>query len=93
MHVEPFVGGSNPLNNSEKSSILNVNHRYKIYQKYKCTQYIIKLNDDKYINFYISIILKILWIKLWYIFTNQLNENFNFNYKIVIINLLFKVLF
>ena len=26
-------------------------------------------------------------------FTNQLNEKFSFNYKIVIINLLFKVFF
>ena len=43
--------------------------------------------------FNILIILKTLWIKLWYIFTNQLNENFSFNYKIVIINFLFKVFF
>ena len=52
-----------------------------------------KINDDKCINFNILIILKTLWIKLWYIFTNQLNENFLFNYKIVIINLLFKPYF
>ena len=50
----------------------------------------IKYKFDKctLINFKIYLILK-----LWYIFTNKLNENFNFNYKIVIINLLFKVFF
>ena len=31
--------------------------------------------------------------KIMIFFTNQLNENFSFNYKIVIINLLFKVFF
>ena len=28
-----------------------------------------------------------------YIFGNQLNENFSFNYKIIIINLFIKILF
>ena len=65
--------------------VLTTNIKYKfdiIYNK--------KYKFDKctLINFKIYLILK-----LWYIFTNKLNENFNFNYKIVIINLLFKVFF
>ena len=38
-------------------------------------------------------ILKILWKKYdFYIFDNQLKDFFVFNYKIIIINLLFKIL-
>ena len=40
-------------------------------------------------------ILKTLWRKLYnfYIFDIQLKENFVFNYKIIIINLSFKIIF
>ena len=52
-----------------------------------------KINDDKYINFQYINNIKNTMNKIMIFFTNQLNENFSFNYKIVIINLLFKVFF
>ena len=44
---------------------------------------------------FLIFLLKTLWRKLYnfYIFGNQLKENFTFNYKIIIINLLFKIFF
>ena len=90
MHVEPFVGGSNPPNSGKNMymliktiNLISVHWLYKIL----FDNNIVKC-DYNVFNFKIYLILK-----LWYIFTNKLNENFNFNYKIVIINFLFKVFF
>ena len=52
-----------------------------------------KINDDKYVNFQYINNIKNTMNKIMIFFTNQLNEKFSFNYKIVIINLLFKVFF
>ena len=52
-----------------------------------------KINDDKYIKFQYINNIKNTMNKIMIFFTNQLNEKFSFNYKIVIINLLFKVFF